>query len=100
MHHLYFLLLYIQVVDYVNSQTPVSSTAILQPVTLTSATLTFMRSEVTTVVEKLLYFGVGGRVEDERAATALRLTGFQEQTIKRLMTHLPDVKDAETGQCN
>ena len=71
------------------------STAILQPVTLTSATLTFTRSCVATVVEKLVLFGAAGRAKQETET----LVSFKERTIKRLMKDLPDVKDNMTGEC-
>ena len=73
------------------------STAILQPVTLTTATLTFLRSEVTTVVEKLLYFGPIDRAASERASEE-RLRCFKEETVRRLMGRLPEVKDVQAGQ--
>ena len=84
-----------QVVDYLTSQTSVPSTAILQPVTLTSATLTFTRSCVATVVEKLVLFGAAGRAKPESET----LVSFKERTINRLMKELPDVKDRVTCEC-
>ena len=80
-----------------NAQTCMPSTAILQPVTLTTATVTFLRSEVTTVVEKLLHFGPVDRAASERA-TEERLRCFKEETVRRLMGRLPDVKDALAGR--
>ena len=83
--------------DYASSQPCMPSTAILQPVTLMTATLTFLRSEVTTVVEKLLYFGLVDRAASERASEE-RLRCFKEESVRRLMGRLPEVKDVQTGR--